>query len=64
VGGGAGRNADLFIFAWHPRTDEAADHRDPRQWLFHVVAEPLLPLGKSISLAGDRALTSPFRSPS
>jgi hypothetical protein len=51
-----GRNADLFVFAWHPRTDEAADHRDPRQWLFHVVAEPKLPPRKSISLAGVQAL--------
>lgn len=37
------RNADIFVFAWHPRTDASADHRDPRQWIFHVAAEAALP---------------------
>ncbi len=53
-----GRNADIFIFAWHPLTDDTADHRDPDQWLFHVVAECRLPPRKSISLAGVQALAS------
>ena len=51
-----GRNADIFVFASHLLTDETADHRDPRQWLFHAVAERRLPPLKSISLAGVQAL--------
>jgi hypothetical protein len=46
-----GRNADLFVFGWHGRTDEAADHRDPEQWQFFVVPERNLPDQKTISLA-------------
>ena len=45
------RNAEIFIFAWHDRTDATADHRDSAQWQFFVVAEPDLPPQKSISLA-------------
>lgn len=51
-----GRNAEIFVFAWHPLTDGSADHRDPRQWLFHVVLERDLPPQKSISLPAIRAL--------
>lgn len=54
-----GRNADLFVFAWHPLTAEAADHRDPHQWEFYVVAERRLPARKSVSLAGVQALAEP-----
>jgi hypothetical protein len=54
-----GRNAEVFIFAWHPLTGAAADHRDPQQWLFHVVPERDLPLQKSISLASVRSLAPP-----
>ena len=54
-----GRNADIFIFAWHPHGGAAADHREPDQWLFHIVAESRLPPAKSISLAGIRALADP-----
>ena len=53
------RNAELFIFAWHPKTGHDADHRDPDQWLFHVVAEAKLPPAKSISLASVSALAPP-----
>ena len=52
----ASRNAEIFIFAWHPVTDSSADHRDPQQWLFHVVLERDLPPQKSLSLAAVRAL--------
>lgn len=55
------RNADIFIFAWHPHGGADADHRDPEQWLFHVVAETRLPAAKSISLAAIRALADPVR---
>jgi hypothetical protein len=54
-----GRNADLFVFAWHPLTAETADHRDPHQWQFYVVAERRLPPRKSISLASVQALAQP-----
>ena len=47
-----GRPADLYIFAWHGRQDEHADHRDAGQWCFFVVAERSLPTGqKSIALS-------------
>ncbi len=47
-----GRQADLYVFAWHGRRDEHADHRDPGQWRFFVVAERSLPAGqKSIRLS-------------
>jgi hypothetical protein len=29
-----GHNADLFVFAWHGRQGDGADHRDPAQWDF------------------------------
>jgi len=54
-----GRNAEIFLFAWHPRTDEGADHRDADQWLFFVVPESRLPPTKSISLTGLLALAEP-----
>lgn len=52
-----GRNADIFIFGWHPRTNATADHRDPEQWQFYVVAERELPSQKSISLSRIEKLT-------
>ena len=45
-----GRNAEIFIFGWHPVTDASADHRDPDQWRFFVVAEAELPATASIGL--------------
>ena len=54
-----GRNADIFIFAWHPHGGASADHRDPEQWLFHVVAEASLPAAKSISLGAIQTLADP-----
>ncbi|MFP5329841.1 MAG: hypothetical protein ACLGHC_06875 [Alphaproteobacteria bacterium] len=53
------RNADIFIFAWHPVTDDTADHRDPHQWQFFVVAERDLPVQKSISLTRVMTLSDP-----
>ena len=53
------RNAEIFIFAWHPVADATADHRDPAQWLFHVVPETALPPQKSISLAVLQRLVAP-----
>jgi len=40
----AGRQADLYVFAWHPITEpDKVDHRDPSQWLFYVVPAAELP---------------------
>ena len=50
------RNADLLVFAWHPRTDPATDHREPDQWRFFVVPETALPPTQSLSLATLRTL--------
>lgn len=54
-----GRNADIYVFGWHPLTEVDADHRDPDQWLFYVVAAPILPTQKTISLTPLRKLASP-----
>lgn len=51
-----GRNADVFVFAWHPVTDATADHREPDQWEFFVVPTAALPPAKSVSLAGLKSL--------
>jgi hypothetical protein len=53
------RNAEIFVFAWHPVTDSSADHRDPSQWQFFVVAELALPTQSSLSLSRIRQLTEP-----
>lgn len=55
------RNAEIFIFAWHPGVDGLADHRDPDQWEFYVVLERALPAQSSISLSRIRQLTEPVR---
>jgi hypothetical protein len=40
----AGRQANLYIFAWHPVADaERVDHRDPAQWRFYVAPSLDLP---------------------
>lgn len=59
----AGRNAEIFVFAWHPITTGDADHREPDQWQFFVVPERDLPAQKTISLSKVRQLTEavPFR---
>ncbi|WP_309751837.1 hypothetical protein [Novosphingobium sp.] len=55
-----GRAATIYIFAWHPLFDPAAaDHRDPRQWQFYVVAATSLPEQKTISLSGVQSLARP-----
>ena len=46
-----GRLADIYVFAWHGRDDDCANHTDPGQWLFFAVAERDLPKNqKSIGL--------------
>ena len=37
------RSADLYIFAWHPKTDrDIADHRRAEQWQFFVIPESMV----------------------
>ena len=54
---GNGRLAHIYAFAYHPIADASADHRDPRQWQFHVVRAEQLPLNKTIGLARVRAIS-------
>ena len=55
-----GRPADAYVFAWHGRDDDDADHTDPAQWCFFVVAERDLPQGrKSIGLRRLTAIATP-----
>ncbi len=43
----AGRQAQIYIFAWHPVADAArVDHRDPGQWRFYAVPASELPAGQ------------------
>jgi hypothetical protein len=39
----AGRAAQIYVFAWHPLTDQTCDHRDPAQWRFFIVPSAQLP---------------------
>ena len=56
-----GRPADLYIFAWHPISEEAeADHRDLPQWQFFVVPKSVLPPGqKTMGLGRVKRLSDP-----
>ena len=54
------RHADIYVFAWHPRTDPNADHRDPQQWQFYVCRASDLPAtAKSLSLKTLQRQASP-----
>lgn len=56
----AGRQADVYVFAWHGRHGKEADQRDPEQWQFFAIAESDLPAGqKSIGLARLKKIVSP-----
>lgn len=55
-----GRNADIYLFAWHGEPRDLADQRDPASWEFHVVLErDLPPTQKTIGLAAIRKLADP-----
>ena len=55
-----GRNAEIYVLAWHPITDrEQADHRDPVQWQFFVVQADALPPVRTLGMAGVAALATP-----
>lgn len=53
------RWADVYVFAYHPRVDDAADHRDPGQWRFYVVPTGALPKQKTITLTRVALLAGP-----
>ena len=54
-----GRAAGLYVFGWHPVTDRmAADHRDPLQWRFFVIATTDLPPINRLSYARAEQLSS------
>jgi hypothetical protein len=58
-----GRLADVYVFAHHPVFDlEQVDHRDPEQWVFHVVPEHRLPgIQRTIRLPWLQAATEAVR---
>jgi hypothetical protein len=47
-----GRPAHIYVFGYHPIIDDAADHRNCRQWQFYVVRSELLQ--NTIGLAAVR----------
>lgn len=53
------RNADIFVFGWHPLVDETADQRIVEQWQFFVLPEAKLPPQKSIRLSVLERLVTP-----
>ncbi|NTZ42137.1 hypothetical protein G7A66_03315 [Altererythrobacter sp. SALINAS58] len=55
----SGRNADVYIFAWHSVIDETANHKEPSQWLFFIVPTEELPDQNSIGLSALESLVSP-----
>jgi len=52
---GVGRNADLYVLAWHPGYDDV-DQRDEGQWVYYVVATKELPESQRVGLARLDAL--------
>ncbi len=57
-----GRNAEIYVLAWHPETDRIiADHRDPWQWEFFVIPADALPPNKRMGMTAARKLAHPGR---
>ena len=54
-----GRNADIYLFAWHGETGEFVNQGDPMSWEFYVILESDLPKQKTIGLKALQALKSP-----
>lgn len=46
-----GRNADIYVFAWHGEPRETADQRKPASWKFYVASANELPDQKTIALS-------------
>lgn len=55
-----GRNADLYVLGLHPVEDDTADHCDPLQWRFYVIAAQDLPDQKRIGQAAASRLSDQF----
>ena len=55
----AGRNAEIYVLAYHHVFDDSADHRDVRQWRFFVLLDTLLPGTRRLSLEGAHKLDVP-----
>lgn len=53
-----GRNADIYVFGLHHIVDDTADHRDPSQWLFYVLAANALPPTQRLAVGAAAKLTS------
>jgi hypothetical protein len=51
------RAAHIYVLAYHDRRDDAADHRDPRQWEFFVLPSSIIPPVARIALGSVRRLT-------
>ena len=50
----------MYVFAWHGRKDDHANHIDPGQWCFFAVAERDLPQGqKTIGLKQLKEIADP-----
>lgn len=56
-----GRAAQIYVFAHHTIATENADHRDPKQWEFYVIAASELPNQKTISLNPLKSLCKAVR---
>lgn len=54
----AGRPAHIYVFAHHGIYADHADHRDPMQWQFYVVATSQLPDVKQVALSTISRLSS------
>lgn len=53
------RWADLYVFAHHHVSDISADHADPAQWYFYIVATAALPKQDQVSLGRLQKLAKP-----
>ena len=51
-----GRLAHLYVFAWHGRHDEHADHRNAEQWQFLVTGENVLVTGENDLPSGQKSI--------
>lgn len=56
---GVGRNADIYVLGLHPVVDQSADHRDPLQWLFYVLAASRLPDTQRLSASKANEISKP-----
>lgn len=56
-----GRKADIYVFGLHPEVGDGADHRDPSQWVFYVIAAGYLPKTQRLSLSAAEQQTTPVR---